>query len=179
MSTNSFTIYVKSAAQTIAGPNLFHGFSMAISQDGQGTDVDEMGVLVSGNPPQWFRGIVSYGDTSGWLILTNRSEGVLTNATDYFTLAVDGGTPISIGADTWQELDTNGHFQGRYYADVDANANQLKAAATSGATVKLEISVINDSEFDDATDIETNCSYEITQPMGHDAESGMYRDIIQ
>lgn len=181
MSKNSFTIYIKCGEQTVAGPSLFHGFSMAISQDGNGTDVDEMGVLVSGNPPKWFRGVVSYTDTSGWLILTDRSEGVLTNATDYFTITIDdsGLGPNRIGNDYWVDLDATGHFHGRYYADVEAGATEFKDAFASGKTVKVKISVINDSEFDDATDVEANCSYEPIQPMGHDAESGMYRDIIQ
>lgn len=180
MSNNSFTIYVKSAAQTIAGGSLFHGFSMAISQDSQGTDVDEMGVLVSGNPPKWFRGIVSYNDTAGWLILTDRSEGVLTNGTNYLSIIIDDSAlgQDFIGNDNWADLDDSGLFPGRYYADVDNGATQMKTASVSGATVKVEIAVINDSEFDVATDVEGSIVREPIQPMGFDRGTQIYNDII-
>ena len=181
MSNNSFTIYVKSAAQTIAGGSLLHGFSMAISQDPVGTDINEMGALVSGNPPKWFRGLVSYGDTAGWLILTDRSEGVLTNSTDYFTILIDdsGLGENFIGNDNWADLDDSGDFQGRYYADVDGGATQMKAASISGATVKVEVRVISDSEFDVATDVEGSIVRELIQPMGFDKGKQMYRDLLK
>ena len=186
MSNNSFTIYMKAGEDQLVTGTRFYGLCYQISLDGQdGTTVNACGELVSGNPPSWFHGICSYTGTSdttptGILILTDRSEGVLTNATDYFSIKINDGSANLIGNDTWQDLDavSDASLQGRYYADVDLTT-VFKDAVDSGVTLKVEISVINDSEFDVATDVEGSIVKELTQPMGFERGTQLYKDLVR
>ena len=91
MSNNSFTIYIKCGEDQIISGQFFYGLCYQVSLDSQpGTTENACGELVSGNPPSWFHGICTYtgaSDTTptGILVLTDRSEGVLSNVTDYFS----------------------------------------------------------------------------------------------
>lgn len=186
MSNNSFTIYMKCGQDQIVSASYFYGLCYQISLDGQaGTTVNACGELVSGNPPSWFGGLCSYTNPNntraeGILVLTDRSEGVLTNATDYFSIKVNDGSANLIGNDTWQDLDavSDASLQGRYYADVDLTT-VFKDAVDSGATLKVEISVINDSEFDVATDVEGGMVRELSQPMGFERGTQLYKDLVR
>lgn len=186
MSNNSFTIYMKCGQDQIISGQFFYGLLYQISLDSQpGTTVEQSGELVSGNPPSWFGGLCSYTNPNnataqGLLLLTDRSEGVLTNATDYFSIKVNDGSANLIGNDGFADMDSfsDASLQGRYYADVDLTT-VFKDAVTSGATLKVEISVINDSEFDVATDVEGSIVRELTQPMGFEKGTQMYRDLVK
>ncbi|MDC3217652.1 hypothetical protein OAT94_01620 [Schleiferiaceae bacterium] len=185
MSNNTFTIRVKCGEFNWQGASLLHGFSMLVDDfnPSTATQVPELGMLVSGNPPKWFRGFCSYTDTAGWIVLTDRSEGSLATA-NYFQVSIDGGTAYSVGDDGVVNIEGD-PFAATYYAEaisVHAPSQigaELKTHYTNGTTAEIKITVIDDSAFDTATDVEGSMVREATQPLGFDRGLQVYSDIIR
>ena len=185
MSNNTFTIRVKCGEFNWQGASLLHGFSMLIDDfnPSTATQVPELGMLVSGNPPKWFRGFCSYTDTAGYIVLTDRSEGDLATA-DYFQVSIDGGSAYNVGADGVVDIEGD-PFAATYYAEAISPyapahvGAELKTHYTNGTTAEIKITVIDDSAFDTATEVEGSIVREATQPLGFDRGLQVYSDIIK
>ena len=193
MSNNSFTIYMKCGQDTLTGGETLYGLLFQISQDGEaGTTVDQSGELVSGNPPSWFHGLCAFTAASGgttplgFLLITDDSEdvpfhggGVENSDKDHLSILIDdsGLGPNFIGNDGVVSFDSSGNFTGRYYADVDSGSSVLKDAVTSGATVKVKVTVTSAAMIA-ATEVEGSIVREPIQPMGFERGTQIYNDII-
>jgi len=191
MSNNSFTIYIKCGQDTLIGGTSLYGLLFQISQDDEdGTTVDQAGELVSGNPPAWFHGICAFTAASGgttplgFLIITDDSEDIPFHAggsentdKDHLSISINDGAANAIGNDGVVSLDPSGNFTGRYYADVDSGSSVLKDALTSGATVKVKVTVTSAAMIA-ATEVEGSIVREPIQPMGFERGTQIYNDII-
>lgn len=180
-----------------------YGYWMRIDDNNAGTatSIDATGELVYGDPPKWFRGVGSYGDSptnaTGLALITDRTEG---GADSYASSIVVGHkfncklSATGLTTTTFTNVGANGilnlegaPFPGRYFAKDNADSDNdamVEAFRTNGTlTFNVEITVLDDSSTTEklftTAFVPGRLLDDMTQYMGQAKPSNMYRNLVR
>ena len=138
------------------------------------------GKLVYGRTPYWFRGVLSYGAGLGIAIITNKSEGSVTGA--IVVKCTVGGLTITQSINSVVDME-NEPYPGRYYLLAYSSLASFIDATNSGETLNVKITCLTNA---DAIGAEMGRQIDqgflakrLTTPIGHEAPTGMYKEMVK
>lgn len=148
--------------------------------------VPEIGTLLSGEVPSWFKGFTAYEyDVSvhgfaatGFVVWTDNDEGAATQGDNYFTVYIDelAGVQCGTGGNAAYETADTAN-DGRYYA-IASTITYLKNKMDNNEAVDVKIVVEKHGSIADSFSIQGNGIRNMTQPFGILSGKNMVNEIV-
>lgn len=148
--------------------------------------VPEIGTLLSGEVPSWFKGFVAFDydasihgfNSTGFVVFTDNDEGGVTFGENHFTVYIDDLAGVQCGAGGNAAIETaNSANDGRYYA-ITATISYLKNKMDNNEAVDVKVVVEKHASLADSFAIQGSGIRDMTQPFGILGGKNMVNEIV-